>query len=423
MIRRVVCLAACVLALAAVILPAGAGAAPPDEQAEPVELVLFYGDGCPHCHAEIDFLRGLQERWPDLQIVAYEVWGDEANRAWFREVAAAHGVEARAVPGTFVGGRAWIGFNDAIGDEIEAVVAALLAGEPAPEPDPDSATVDVPLVGPVDVGDRSLVLATLLIGFVDGVNPCSLWVLSMLLALVLHSGSRTRVLAVGSLFLVITSALYGLYMVGAYSALDYAGDAAWIRLAVALIAGTFGLLHLKEFVTARGPSLSIDPRHKPPLLRRMRALAGPDRSLPAVLAGTATLAVGVSLLETPCTAGLPLLWTDLLAARDVPAAGAVLLFAIYLTVFLIDELVLFAAAVITLRATKLQEQHGRALQLVSGTMMVTLAATMVAAPELLESLAGTAMVFLGAAAVVALVLLADALWRRHHDVPGHHRLA
>jgi hypothetical protein len=34
--------------------------------------------------------------------------------------------------------------------------------------------VDLPFLGPVDVGDRSLIVATLAIGFIDGINPCSL---------------------------------------------------------------------------------------------------------------------------------------------------------------------------------------------------------------------------------------------------------
>ena len=70
----------------------------------------------------------------------------------------------------------------------------------------------------------------------------------------------------------------------------------------------------------------------------MRGVARPDRGLTATLAGTAALAVGVSLLETPCTAGLPLLWTSMLADQAVPTMTAVALFAVYMTVFLIDAL-------------------------------------------------------------------------------------
>ncbi|MEL6892570.1 MAG: hypothetical protein AAFP84_13295 [Actinomycetota bacterium] len=436
MLKR--CVAALALIVVIVLLPVGAAGSPGDPDpvdgpvpvptttepaaqpdAEPVVLTLFHGEGCPHCAAERDFLDELAGRYPDLEIRQYEVWHDGQHRDLFRQMAADRGFEASAVPTTFLGDRYWVGYSDAAGDEIEAVVAALLGGEAAPVADEETALVDVPFVGDVDVGDRSLVLATVLIGFVDGVNPCSLWVLSILLALVLHSGSRRRVFAVGSVFLFITSALYGLYMVGAYSALDYAGEARWIRAAVALVAGTFGVLHLKEYVTTRGPSLTISAARKPGLYQRMRALADTDRSLPAVLGGTSLLAVGVSLLETPCTAGLPLLWTDLLAARDVPAAGAVVLFLIYLGVFLLDELVIFGAAVVTLRAAKMQEHHGRILQLVSGTLMLTLAVTMVAAPRLLESLTGTVAVFGGAAIAVAVVVLVERHGFPHRTAHRH----
>ena len=51
-----------------------------DESAdESVSLVMFYGSGCPHCHAEREFLAELQVLWPDLTIVEYEVWDDAEN--------------------------------------------------------------------------------------------------------------------------------------------------------------------------------------------------------------------------------------------------------------------------------------------------------------------------------------------------------
>lgn len=194
-------------------------------------------------------------------------------------------------------------------------------------------------------------------------------------------------------------------MVGAYSALDYASEMTWIRSVVATVAGAFGVIHLTSYVTDSRSSLSIPDSRKPPLYRRMRSLADPDRSLPTVIGGTVLLATGVSLLETPCTAGLPLLWTDMLVDRNVSTSAAVLLFSVYLGVFLIDELALFAVAVLTLRATKLQERHGRALHLISGSLMTVLAATMIFSPESLESISGTLVVF-GAAGLLATLVWA-----------------
>ena len=219
-------------------------------------------------------------------------------------------------------------------------------------------------------------------------------------------------------------------MLGAYSTLSIVGRQTWIRIAVALVAGIFGAFHLKEHWTSKGPSVTIAADRKPGLFRRMRTLADPNRSLPATLGGTAVLAVGVSLLETPCTAGLPLLWTNLLSDRGVPAAGAFVLFLLYLLVFLIDELVIFGAVVVTMRATKIQEHQGQLLQLVGGTLMVTLAVAMVAAPHLLDSVTGTTIVFALAAGACVLVVLIERAWdrwvrpdrQRGRKPPTHRRL-
>jgi glutaredoxin len=413
---------------AAISIPVGVSRAQPipddtDTTDDTVELIIFHGDGCPHCAKMLEFLDGLDDRVPQLEVVAYEVWYDKPNQAIFVDTLAALGEQPRAVPTVVIDDRVYVGYTDALADRIERIVTELAAGM-TPDDEGDF-VIDVPFAGSVNVGSRSLVGATMLIAFVDGVNPCSLWVLSMLMALVVHSGSRARVFAVGGLFLLVTSLLYGLYMLGAYSTLSIVGRQTWIRIVVALVAGVFGVFHLKEHWTSKGPSVTLPAERKPGIFRRMRALADPNQSLRATLAGTAVLAVGVSLLETPCTAGLPLLWTNLLSDRDVPASGAAVLFLLYLLVFLIDELLIFGAVVVTMRATKMQEHHGQLLQLIGGTLMVTLAVAMLAAPHLLESVTGTAIVFGLAAGACGMVILIEWLWdnRSERNRPGKHGLA
>jgi glutaredoxin len=383
--------------------PAGSGS-------DDVVLELFHGEGCPHCAAERDWLGQLAAAHPDLRIELYEVWNDEANRALLAERAKGLGFEASGVPVTIVGDLVWVGFSQPIAAEIEVAVAAALAASasaPAtPAPGSTTSAVDIPGVGSVDLSHSSLLVSTLLIGFADGINPCSLWVLAVLLAIVLHSGSRGRVLLVGSTFLGVTAGMYALYIVGMYSALDYAGQMTWIRVGVAAVALVFGVLQLKDGITPGvGPSLSISKGQRPRLYRAMRGVARSERGLLPTLAGTATLAVGVSLLETPCTAGLPLLWTSMLADQQVPTGTAVSLFGAYMAVFLLDELLLFGAAVITMRARTLQAREGRVLKIVSGSLLVTLAVTMLAAPQALTSLGSSLLVF-ALAGVLALIVWA-----------------
>jgi len=421
LVRRI--LAGLLAALVLLILQsniAASQASSVDQSRQQDRLTIFHGDGCPHCASELEFLDGLADRFPDLVIVDHEVWNDEANRDLFREFAARYGADALAVPTTFFAEQMWVGFSDATMREIEDAVSAHFGVDTVAADTGSAWSVDVPFVGIVDIGDRNLVVATLMIGFADGMNPCSLWALSMLLAVVLHSRSRARVFTVGSVFLLVTSALYVLYMIGAYSALDYVSELAWIRLVVAGVAGTFGLVQLRSVFAAGAGALSIPDSAKPGMFARMRSLADPDRSLPGVVGGTVVLATGVSLLETPCTAGLPLLWTDMLADRDVSLNSAIPLFGLYLGIFLLDELALFVAAVFTMRATKLQEHHGQALHIVGGSLMVTLSLCMLVAPGLLDSFTGTIAVFAGTGVLASLLQLAQRRRQRRDQVLSNH---
>ena len=262
------------------------------------------------------------------------------------------------------------------------------------------------------------VTATVVIAFVDGVNPCSLWVLSVLLALVLHSGSRGRVAVVGTTFLTVTTALYGLYIVGAYTLLSYVSYLSWIQRAVAALILVLGVVNLRDGMRPGPGTLAIPESAKPGIYRRARSLVSPERSVLGVVAGTVVLATGVSLAETPCSAALPLLWTNLVSAADPGAAVAAGLYALYMVIFLVDELVLFGIVVVTMRATRLQQRHDRALRLVTGSVMVGLAVAMLVAPAVLESVAGTLAVFAGSALVVVLLLAARRLAGRRLAHPG-----
>lgn len=377
-----------------------------------VTVTLYHGADCSHCASERAFLSGLQKVYPGMVVEDYEVYHDAENRARLRAHAQEMGFNASSTPVTIIGDNHWVGFDKNIAQGIEEAIAAAVSGRDYEAK--VNTVIDIPFVGGVDVGSSSLLVSAVVIGFVDGVNPCSLWVLSVLLAIVLHSGSRGRVLSVGSTFLLVTTAMYGLYMAGMYSALDFVGERMeWIRLVVAGVAMLFGLIHMKEFFWFKeGPSLTIDDAKKPGMYKRMRGLASKDKSLPAVLGGTVVLAVGVSLLETPCTVGLPMLWTSLLASHGVTTSTAVALFGVYMLVFLLDELVIFLAAVATLRVSKVDEKQGRALKLVSGTVMITLAMAMLFKPSALESVTGTVQVFVVAAATVAVIMALDWMRRR-----------
>ena len=406
-------LAQIVLAMLMLLVVAGlhpsvviAGDADPGQ----VVITLFWGDGCPHCAAERAYLDDLLPRYPTVRLDAYEVYHSEANQRLFLEAAAEHGFEPSGVPTTIIGERSWVGFDDTVARQLEAAIdGSTTRDRPAPSPEPSTVdrSIDLPLLGSVAVGGQSLLVVTALIGLLDGFNPCSLWVLSVLLAMMLHSGSRARLLTVGLTFLAVTAAAYGVFMIGLFGLLDLLGHAWWLRVAIALLVGAFAVLAIKDyFWFGRGISLSIPGDRKPGLYREIRQLSIQPRPMLFIIAATAVLAAGVALLELPCTAGLPMLWNSIVAERVANEATFAFLLLVYLVLYVADEVLLLGAAVVTFRATHLQERHGRGLKLMAGCVMLALAGVMLVAPDMLDSVSGAMTVFAGAlgAAVAILVI-------------------
>lgn len=270
---------------------------------------------------------------------------------------------------------------------------------------PEGHLLDVPFVGMVNLDDYSLAVSTLLIGFLDGVNPCSLWVLTLLLAIVLNSGSRRRTVLIGLTFLGVAGAIYALAIVGMFSAFAVIGYALWVRILVALIATVFAVVNIKDyFWYKQGLSFTIADEQKPGIYRGIRRLMRPDMTGVALVGATATMAAGVTLVELPCTVGLPLLWTKLISSHEVSTAMFGFLLALYMLMYALDELVVFIAAVVTLRAVKMEERGGRILKLVGGTVMLALALVLLVKPTLMDSVRSSVIVF-GAAGAVALLVL------------------
>jgi glutaredoxin len=398
-------------------------------QAVPSEQVIVYvfrGEGCPYCHAAMNFLTELKTSYPQLIVRDYEIYYNEENRTYLRQMAAHYGMEAGGVPVIFIGSKHWVGFAESVAVQIEAAIAGCLENTcadpgagiiPGIEPvvvesavesgliSPDDHTLALPLLGTVDLDSLSLGVSTGLIALVDGFNPCSLWVLSLLLALVIHSGSRRKTAIVGLTFLTVTSVVYILFIVGLFSIFSFVGFIGWIQVAVALLALAFALINIKDYFWYKeGISLTIADKHKPKIYRDMRGLLSTEMSTPALIGATAVMAAGVTLVELPCTSGLPVLWTNLISTHQVTIPAFIGLLALYMVIFLADELIVFGSVVYTLKASRFEEKQGRLLKLIGGMVMLVLAIVLLIDPSLMNSLTNSLLIF-GTALFVAFVIL------------------
>ncbi len=430
--------AAATLLLIALIFPIFNAAAQSGGTMNVVHLYFFNGDGCPHCADEKIFLKEMEEEYgAQLEIHSYEVWYSPENAETFETFAKAFNFEPTGVPITFIGDQYWTGFGattrealtQAIADGVKnGVIDAqqIVNGEtPAIATIDGSATggIKLPFVGQVDLSGKSIWVSTILIGIVDGVNPCSLWVLTMLLAMIVRTANRKKTLIIGFVFLTVTSLIYALFIGGVFSVLSYVSFIKWIQAAVAVITLIMGLINFKDyFFFKEGISLTIDEKHKPGIYERIRNVMNHSDNLWAMIGATILLGIGVSLVEFSCTAAFPVVWSSLVVNADVSTVTFIILLILYMVLYQLDELVIFGIAVFTMRSNRLQEKHGQILKLFSGTLMVVLSFVMLVKPSLMNELGQTLLIFLDALLLTGLIyLMAESILPSFGIYIGHKR--
>jgi cytochrome c biogenesis protein CcdA/glutaredoxin len=394
--------------------------------ADGVRMFVFWSESCPHCINQKPYLRELEKRYPDLIIQEMEISRTRTYHQFFVAMAAAHGIEPGSVPTVFLGGKAWVGDGPQIRSEMEATIEAEVErraqAETVPKPPPGTtrhqasrsagpaerpSNIDIPLLGTVNLSLQPVVLTTLLIAFIDGLNPCSLWVLTLLLGLVIHSGSRSRIALVGITFLTTTALIYGAFIAGVFGVLNYVLYLTWVQWLVAAFALTFGLVNIKDYFWYRqGVTFTISDAHKPGIYKGIRGLLNPGLTGLGLMLATIVMAAGIALVELPCTAGFPVVWSGIVADQNITGIMFLLLLGLYLLIYLLIELVVFLVALLTLKLGRFEERHGRVLKLVGGMIMVALALVLVLNPGLMNDVGGTLVVFAGSLILAGVIMLA-----------------
>lgn len=357
----------------------GGGALAPDASSS--ALVFFWGTGCPHCEEAKPFLDQLRREHPELAVEAVEVRRDEVGRARFIATMRALGAEAVGIPCFVRADRYVVGFRPG---ESEARVRALLEGGDGGA-DAEAQEVDVPIVGAVKTRAASLPVLTVTIGLVDGINPCAMWVLVVLLGLLTHvEGARRMALYAGT-FVLMSGVVYFLFMIAWAAAFAAMGLSRLVTVALGVALAAMGLVNVKDALWFKGGgvSLVIPAKAKPGLFRRMRAIANAV-STPAALVGIAALAFAVNLVELGCTIGLPAIYTRILVLRGVVGGARLAYLALYNVAYVVPLLVVVAVAIGLKRRLAVTEKVARGLKAVSGVLLTAFGLVFTFAPEWLR---------------------------------------
>jgi thiol-disulfide isomerase/thioredoxin len=367
------------------------------ETKDTVNVYFFWGEGCPHCAKEKPFLEQLQLKYPQVRVQSYEIWKNAENREMLVEFGKRLNATVNGVPFTVVGEKYVVGWMDesTTGAQIEdAVRCAIesgcrdvgleLSNDPSEVPVRENAipeTITLPILGEVRTKTLSLPVFTIIIAALDGFNPCAMWTLVFLIGLLLGMKDRKRMWLLGTAFIMASAGVYFLFLSAWLNLLLFIGFILWVRLGIGVVALGGGGYYLKEyFLNPHGTCKVTGGTQRQKVFARLKALTHESHFLIA-LVGIILLAVAVNLVELICSAGLPAVYTQVLTLSHLPTWQYYLYLLLYILIFMLDDLVVFFSAMITLQMTGLSDKYARASHLIGGTLMVLIGLLLLFKPE------------------------------------------
>jgi len=356
------------------------------------QIAFFFHPQCPHCREQKLFIPYLQAKYPELSWVQYDTSLPENVRLLTDFIAkSGHPVTSIGVPMTFIGPYVIDGFESAetTGLRLEQAIRAVLKNDPSLFPGPNThgahrQTLDLPLLGTIRLAEYSLPALAVIIGLVDGFNPCAMWVLVYLISLIVSLNDRRKIWLLVGTFVASSGILYFLFMTAWLNVFLFLGYLRSLTLIIGLGALGAGILNIREYVQTRGQLTCTvgDAASKKKTMNRIDQIV--DAPLTAfTVFGIIALAFIVNSIEFACSAALPAIFTHTLALRNLPSIeyyGYILLYDFF---FMLDDLLIFSLAVLALD-TSIGQRYAGHCRIVGGVVLIVLGGVMVFRPELLR---------------------------------------
>lgn len=373
-------------------------------ESDKLTLYLFHGDGCPHCASEQEFLENIEKDYANLEVVEYEVWYNEENSNFMNEVKEALDINTNGVPLTIIGESVIVGYSDATSEKIkraieyysnneytdvvekikngtftdEAVVDDFSKDE---EEVDDNFLIKLPLFGKINLKKVSISLAAVLIGLVDGFNPCAMWILLFLISVLIGMKDRRKMWVLGLTFLVSSALVYMVIMMSWLNIVIHITTSILIRNIIACIALVGGVVNLCNYFKDRGSGCSVvDDKKRKKIFAKIKKFTH-EKSFALAIVGIIGLAISVNIVELACSAGLPMIFMQLLALNNITGMAAFLYVLVYIFFFLLDDLVIFVIAMITMKVTGISTKYNKYSHLIGGILMLVVGALLILKPE------------------------------------------
>jgi hypothetical protein len=340
--------------LGIVLAVAGQGVPEPvDDDAFVVHY--FFLPACPGCEAQKPFNEQLEERYSEIRIVRHDVRGDGE---WdvMREMLSDRGIEREPlVPVTIFGNQVFMSWEseETTGADIERALQQCLDGQCPPptgkEPPAEDTGIDVPLIGRIILADYSLAALAVILGLVDGFNPCALWVLLYLISLVATLKDKRRIWLIVGSFVAASGIIYFLLMTAWLNVFLLIGFVRPVMIIIGLVALGGGILQIKESIQSKGEivcEVTSQESQQKTMAKMQRIVSAPITI--ATILGIVALAFTVNSIEFVCSAAIPAVFTQVLALSDLTSFQYYGYILLYVFFFILDNVIIFGGAVVAM---------------------------------------------------------------------------
>ncbi len=376
-------------------------------------IKLFWAEGCPHCAHEKEFLTDLMADNPDLVVETYEITKNQANMQLLVKIGLELKADVSGVPFTVIGSDYISGFAEGQTDkqiielieknrpkalpsapdkvEVEKNIAednpdkeGVVSQEKSDEAEDKTApnqVIHLPLLGEINSREYSLPALSIIIGFIDGFNPCAMWTLLFLISILLGMKDRKRMWILGSAFIVSSALVYFLFMSAWLNLFLFIGFVAAVRVIIGLVAVGGGVFNVRDYFLNKEAGCKVSKsKNQQKIFEKIQTILH-EKSFLMALLGIILLAFAVNLVELICSAGLPAIYTQILSLSDLAKWQYYFYIFLYILFFMLDDLFVFIVAMATLKLTGVTTKYSRLSKLIGGSILFIIGVILIFKPE------------------------------------------
>lgn len=285
------------------------------DETENINIYLFYSKTCKHCHEEEEYLNELKEKYQDkINIYKYEVTENIQNKKIMQELKNTFDIANNGVPFTVIGENYILGFNETYKEEFITIINKYLSDNTDnTNKNKTTENYNIPIIGKTN----SVILIAIILGFIDGFNPCAMWILLLLINMCISIKDKKKMITVCLTFIITSGLIYFLSMIGLGLIIDLT-TITYIRNVIAVLAIILGIYNLLTFIKERNKTGChiVKNEKRKNIISKINNILKHNNIL-LLIGGAFLLATSVNIIEMACSLGFPTIFLEILTINKI----------------------------------------------------------------------------------------------------------